>query len=226
MKKIFLIGFNKTATTSFHILFVKSGIKSIHWGGVDPKSNIACNIMKNISNGFPVLRGLEKYTAFSDMTFINEDFYIEGCKFFKYLYEEYPDSYFILNTRSLKNWIRSREHHMGGEFLRSSQKSLGLNKKETAKFWSKQYKNHLQEVRDFFKNNNANFIEFDIENNDIQNIVDFLKNDFKIRKQYWTKTMFNEYKSTDNDDIITKCQIKETLIRYIENIKLVVLDRI
>jgi len=80
--KIFVIGFNKTGTTSIHHLFTKAGINSKH-GTED------------------VLIHIDKYDAFMD-----GDHY----HFHKY-YDQYPDSLFILNTRPIKKWLISRYKH-------------------------------------------------------------------------------------------------------------------
>lgn len=78
--KYFIIGFNKTATTTMHELFLLNGIKSQHDNNWD----------------------LDNYDAFSD----NKDLsiYIE-------LSIKYPDAMFILNIRSIKEWILSRVNH-------------------------------------------------------------------------------------------------------------------
>ena len=76
--KIFVIGFNKTATTSIHKLFIKNNLLSQHNGDK---------------------WDLDSYQCFSD----NGD-----LRNFKELNETYENSIFILNTRKLKNWIISR----------------------------------------------------------------------------------------------------------------------
>jgi hypothetical protein len=83
--KVFVIGFNKTATSTFHILFQKNGLKSQH---DDSQWNT------------------DEYQCFSD----------NGNKRdWKKLYAVYPNSYFILNTRPLDDWIRSRAKHCYAE---------------------------------------------------------------------------------------------------------------
>jgi len=81
-KKIFVIGFNKTATSSFHALFSTLGINSIH----TPR-----NVMEIIDD----------YDAFTDGWHL---------KFTDY-FNKYPDSLFILNTRPIKKWLISRYKH-------------------------------------------------------------------------------------------------------------------
>ncbi len=86
MEKFFIIGFNKTATTTLAHLFGKSGYKSHH--GIKWPDN---------PNSW------ERYDVFSDGTHT-------GGKFKKY-HEKYPDAKFILNTRRFDKWIISRFKH-------------------------------------------------------------------------------------------------------------------
>ena len=81
MNKIFVIGFNKSATKTFHNLFLENNLNSQHYG----KS-----------------WDLEKYDCFSDNG-NNRDIHN--------LYEKFPNSIFILNTRRLDKWLISRFKH-------------------------------------------------------------------------------------------------------------------
>lgn len=80
--KYFVIGFNKTATTTFHELFLKNNLSSRHRG----------------SSSWEV----EKYTCFTDNG-NNENY--------KELDLKYENSIFILNTRHLDKWLISRFKH-------------------------------------------------------------------------------------------------------------------
>jgi len=80
MSKIFVIGFNKTATSTFHKLFLKNNLKSQH------------DTVWQINN----------FDCFSDNGDLNN---------FKKLDMDYPNSIFILNTRSLDKWLISRFQH-------------------------------------------------------------------------------------------------------------------
>ena len=82
-KKIFVLGLNKTGSTSLHNLFNKINIKSTHecWR---PDQH--------------VIKIIDKYQAFTDGHHLN----------FKKYYYLYPDSLFILNTRPIKKWLISR----------------------------------------------------------------------------------------------------------------------
>ena len=81
-KKIFVIGFHKTGTTSLNELFRSVGLNSVH-------------------TTTPVLSIIDKYDAYTDGSHDN---------FAKY-YAKYPNSLFILNTRPVKKWLISKYKH-------------------------------------------------------------------------------------------------------------------
>ena len=82
-EKIFVIGFNKTATSTFHELFKQNGLSSQHIGG---------------GNNW----NIDKYQCFSDGGNLNN---------FKDLYLKYTNSIFILNVRNLEDRIISSYKH-------------------------------------------------------------------------------------------------------------------
>jgi hypothetical protein len=85
--KIFVIGFNKTATSTFHTLFEMNGLTSQHDGS---------------------RWEVEDYQCFSD----NGD-----KMDWKTYAGDWPNSLFILNLRPLAPWIRSRAKHCYPEKL-------------------------------------------------------------------------------------------------------------
>ena len=103
--RIFLIGFNKCGTTSFHDYFKANGIASVHWRA----NTLALALHHNRTEGRPLLEGIDHWTAYTDMNCIpgspwgqsNSDSaaLIEGCRYFRELHRDYPDALFILNTR-------------------------------------------------------------------------------------------------------------------------------
>jgi hypothetical protein len=80
--KIFVIGFNKTGSTSLFNLFENLKIKSVH-------------------TYLPVISIIDDYDAFTDGYHINFEEYYYKC----------PDSLFILNTRPMSKWLISRYKH-------------------------------------------------------------------------------------------------------------------
>ena len=122
--RIFLIGFNKCGTTSFHDYFKANGITSVHWRA----NTLAMALHRNQLAGQPLLSGIEDWTAYTDMICIpgtpwersNSDGMplIEGCRLFRELHQAYPEALFILNTRDPMQWVRSRLKHDQGRLLR------------------------------------------------------------------------------------------------------------
>ncbi|MEE2894734.1 MAG: hypothetical protein VX726_03245, partial [Planctomycetota bacterium] len=58
-RRIFVIGFNKCGTTSFHEYFRANGISSVHWRG----NTLALALHENLAAGRPPLQGKEDWTA-------------------------------------------------------------------------------------------------------------------------------------------------------------------
>ena len=81
--KYFVIGFNKTATSTLHNLFIKNNLKSQH-----QKSQFW---------------DTSKYDCFSDIT--------SGDDIWKELDKKYENAIFILNVRELDKWLISRFKH-------------------------------------------------------------------------------------------------------------------
>lgn len=85
-EKYFVIGYNKTATTTFHTLFLANGLRSQH-GSYKDKSK---------------KWDLDSYDCFSDNGQMND---------FEMLEEKFLNAIFILNTRRLRSWLISRLMH-------------------------------------------------------------------------------------------------------------------
>ena len=128
--RIFLIGFNKCGTTSFHDYFKANGITSVHWRA----NTLAMALHRNQLADQPLLSGIEDWTAYTDMICIpgtpwersNSDAMplIEGCRLFRELHRDYPEALFILNTRDPMQWVRSRLKHDQGRFAEAYLKTL------------------------------------------------------------------------------------------------------
>jgi Sulfotransferase domain len=108
---IILVGFPKSATTSFHSLFEKLGMKSSHWRYAD--KYVGTVIKNNKLANKPLLSGLEDLDCFTqmDVCMSAEHAYWPQLTDFKQLYYENPDAVFILPKRepvkilnSMKNW--------------------------------------------------------------------------------------------------------------------------
>lgn len=96
MRKIIFIGFNKTGTTTIHNVMSKNGFDSVHCAGVRRFKNRYNRICK-------VIRRRDVVCDWGDT-------HIEVNTLEK-LSNEFENELFVLNTRSLKNWIKSRLKH-------------------------------------------------------------------------------------------------------------------
>jgi len=183
--KVFFIGFNKTATTAFHNLFLENGYKSAHNHiKLNKKINIGKRIFCNLQNNFPILHSIDTNDVYSDLGGSFENKIVEGCFFYRELHYEYPESYFILQTRSKKQWLASRKKWRN--LPQRHADILGITKEEVVLNWSKEWDLHHYNVRSFFRNK-KNFLEFNIEKDNINNLINFLSKDYYIRKEYWKK---------------------------------------
>lgn len=152
-RKVFCIGFNKTGTTSLHQYFCASELSSLHnpqW----PHWSFDAALK-------PMFR---RWTCYSDGQQSN----------FRNLEEWFPGSLFILNTRAVRPWLRSRIKHVlrweyspefdSGQFpLRLAQMAMDLfTAPEVAidKWILERTLYHRAARRNF--QDRANFIEIDI----------------------------------------------------------------
>jgi hypothetical protein len=156
-KKYFVIGFNKTATSTIHNLFLNNGLRSQH----------------------DSLWDLLNYDCFSDGKFsqIGE---------FSELYKQFYNSIFILNTRNLRNWIISRFNHgYRGYINGNSDRNMYPYTEDKIIRWVEYYNNHYLSVLNFFKDDPDKLIIVSIDDpNWISYLSDQLH--FKINNIYST----------------------------------------
>jgi hypothetical protein len=119
--KIFVIGFNKTGTSSFHELFIQSGINSTH-------------------TTIPVMNIINDFDAFTDGTHYESRF--------KEYYYKYPSSLFILNTRPIGNWLISRYKHAKTKNFEDSW-CWPISEEKTNN-WIKDREHHYKKIFEFF----------------------------------------------------------------------------
>lgn len=185
--KIFVIGFNKTATRTIHHFFRNNDVPSVHWD----TGKLAKHISRNIQEGKNPIEGYENYTAFSDMSVLNANkgLCIEGCRNYQSLYNWNPDSKFILNTRSVDTWIQSRLNHANGRFVDRYMKCCGVpTREEMVEQWRKDHHEHHNEVLSFFGDKKEQLLVFNIETDAPESICRFLSDSFNLDPALW-KTM-------------------------------------
>lgn len=170
----FIIGMQKAGTTSFHELFTKLGLKSAHY--VVPEGPVAGLIYKAKSEGLPLTHYLQDYDAITEM---NHDSptrsfhcYYPQIEDIKQLYEENKNATFILNLRDVDAQINSMMKTCTGPnilaYCRKYIPTGGL--KELIE-------SHNEKIRTFFAlRPEANFVEFQIEQGNMSELSQYLKN--------------------------------------------------
>jgi hypothetical protein len=185
MTKVFVIGFNKCGTTSLHAFFLRGGLKSVHWRTPHHKTHIAEVMFSNLSLQRPILQGIDRFDAYSDMVYLSDTIHLEGNALFRQLDRDYPGARFILNTRDKTRWIDSRLRHFGGSFLRTCCACYGTDRDGTVDVWSRQWDAHHADVRAYFQDRPADFLEFDIETGDIAAVIAFLDHLPGLEPAHW-----------------------------------------
>lgn len=188
--KVFFIGFNKTATTAFHRLFTDSGYRSIHHSARFEKKRkyLGDIIRKNKKSNLPLLKSIENYDAYSEMLFCTPSVYYDAIKDYKLLHTQYKDGYFILQTRNLDNWIKSRFNHKRNQntFYAKAKHALSMDNAQLEEYWRKEYFDHHNEVNNYFSNN-SKFLTFNIDEDNIIKLLHFLKLDYDLKINNWKK---------------------------------------
>ncbi len=160
---LFIIGFNKTATTSLHLFFERNGFPAIHWDN----NRLATAMMENCLHDRPILHGYEQFRVFSDMIALTSRIRLEANGLFRILDADYPGSYFIYNTRDMDGWLESRRNKYSGRY-RCTNVELEmklLNTRDPQKVFDRWKQERLafeREVRDYFAGN-PRFLEIDIK---------------------------------------------------------------
>lgn len=164
--KCFQIGFNKCGTLSLHEFFEFNGVNSIHYdfGG------IANEIKTNLENGErDILGKYAKYDFLCDMEFIcdwehpNRGVTYAFKDYLSDLDKSYPNSKFILNTRSLHKWLRSRKRHAGGSYIKRYMNIYGYDENEVIRIWTKDWYEHHNNVVKYFFNRPNDLLILDLE---------------------------------------------------------------
>ena len=168
--KIICVGLNKTGTTSLHRAFKILNFKSIHYQGKE--GNIKKIIYDNYINGNKLLKGIENYDVYSDWNNANTNF------LFKQLDKQYPKSKFILNTRDIDSWLKSRENHVNS--IPNLKNKQAENPENTwynidKEAWVKVYKEHHREVLKYFEDREDDLLIFNLfEGDSWEKICNFL----------------------------------------------------
>jgi hypothetical protein len=165
---VFIIGFNKTATTSLHKFFARNGFPSVHWD----RGKLAQRMVQNCLDDRPILEGYDqRFRVFSDMQAQSSRIRIEANQYFRVLDRDCPGAYFIFNTRDPDRWIDSRSANFvtphGATNLELEMRRLNTNDpQEAVRPWSRERDAFEAEVRRYFQHH-PRFLEIDITDPDL-----------------------------------------------------------
>lgn len=180
---IILLGFPKSGTSSFQKLFIELGYKSYHWR-TNNKIYIGTMINKNKQMNKPLLNDFLNTDVITQMDVcINKNNnYWPQITDYEQLYNENPDSIFILNKRdpikllsSFKRWRKLYER-----LIRYNPELLNNT---TDKSFIDFVIQHYTNIETFFsKFPNSKFITFDIENDKLDKLNKYI--DLKQIKEF------------------------------------------
>ncbi|REG77528.1 glycosyltransferase family 2 protein [Marinomonas pollencensis] len=192
-RKIFIIGFNRCGTRSLHYLFKENGLSCIHWDS----DNLVKTIEKNIKagkkafyNGHTVNSNVNSYCSYEDAQVFSDftchEIDKDAKDYYKKLDYDYPNSKFILNIRNVDDWIKSRKKHSNGLIVEKQKKYHNCSEDQLDAIWKTMWDKSIKEMKEYFSNRDNDFIIFDIDNDDIKKISDFLEDDFVLDTQFYT----------------------------------------
>lgn len=185
--KIICLGANKSGTSSLQHFFRGNGIAAIHHGGPDRRRNIAQIMLRNASAARPLLTGLERFEAFSDISYNDGRISVDVAALAERLFSDYPDAYFIYNHRPREAWVQSRARHHGGHLLRNTQRAYGMDADGVLDMWRAYYDSHGARVRALAAGHGARFLDFAIGEDTPDALVAFLRPDYATDTAHWQK---------------------------------------
>ena len=182
---VFLIGFNKTATTTLHFFFKKNGLPSIHWDN----NRLATTMVNNCFHDRPILRGYDRnFRVFSDMMALTSKIRFEANALYRILDADYPEAYFIYSNRDTEEWLASRWKKPCGKYgctnVELELRLLNSNDpQDVVDTWYREKTAFEAEIRRYFANSDR-FLEIDInEPAAPHRIADFLS--MSLDPSYW-----------------------------------------
>ena len=189
---VFVIGFNKTGTTSLHEFFCRNGFPSIHWD----RGRLARRMVMNCLNDRRILDGYDqRYRVFSDMVAQTRSLRLEANAFFRVLDRDYPGSFFLHNTRPVADWIRSRSAKTFGRYGGCTNLELEMqvlntsDPQEVIDSWAREREEHAASVQRYFAGRD-NFLDVDISDPELPaKVAEWL--DIELDPRHWRRIVTN-----------------------------------
>jgi len=178
LPRVVQIGFNKCGTRSLQRLFEGAGHPVVQHKIRKPfrRARKAAFVMQqNIKAGRKIFAGMEEFIYYGGLIHQTESVSFEGIRHFREMLNDYPGTVLILNIRDREDWIRSRLKHGRGELVRRVMRQRNLNSPdELADLWRKEWDEHMDDVRTYMANFPDQLIEFNLDTDDVQSMVDRL----------------------------------------------------
>jgi hypothetical protein len=185
--KIFFIGMDHSANQPLSDLMRDSGcsVASVSSG----RRNLAKTIKRNLVAGNDPLLTISDSIVYTEMTYFENDDYIEGNQYYRQLYEAYPDAYFILNYVTEASWLASR---MSSPLLEKCQQIMVAGKpltpREVVWEWMTYRVQHHSTAIKWFTSDpirNKQFLVLDVAYDDISKLVNFVSKDYTLDSNQW-----------------------------------------
>ena len=167
---IFIIGLQRTGTTSFHVWLEKQGVDSYHVASFDDNLLEACRKGKSLP-----------HRSYSDMVFMHMDVWFEKSKeFVRIAKENVPDAKFVLNVRDPQTWVRAH-------FQLFASMNIFRTKEQLQLYMQRWYEYHAY-VLNLFKDEPERLLVFDIKRDTVEKINAFFGVPDEIGRRHWAKT--------------------------------------
>lgn len=162
--KVFVIGENKTGTTSLHHALARLGLRSLHFGLDDyallrvhfeSARRIRDDMYQAKAGGRPMLEGYEEYDAFLDIAPVYRHFDV--------LDRQYPGSKFIYPDRDDESWVESRRKHVLRNRIKQATGEIETNFLTVEpEEWLRQKREHRERVERYFRSREADLLIINI----------------------------------------------------------------
>ena len=185
--KIFFIGMDHSANQPLSDLMRDSGcsVASVSSG----RRNLAKTIKRNLVAGNDPLLTISDSIVYTEMTYFENDDYIEGNQYYRQLYEAYPDAYFILNCVTESIFVENR---MNTPILEKCKEIMVAGKplttQEVVWNWITYRTQHHATVINWFYGDDIRaerFLILDVDYDKVSKMVNFVAKDYTLNIDNW-----------------------------------------
>ena len=185
--KIFFIGMDNSSNQPLIDLMLDSNcsVASISSG----RRNLAKTIKRNLVAGNDPLYTISDSNVYINMTYFENDDYIEGNQYYRQLYEAYPDAYFVLNYVTEAVWLENRRN---SPLLEKCQQIMvpgkPLTSQEVLWNWITYRSQHQETVLNWFFGDDVRterFLFLDVDYDNVSKMVNFVAKDYTLNIDNW-----------------------------------------